>query len=67
VGKPKGKRPFRRARHRWEDNSKKDLQEVELGGQQGMDWIDLALNRDMWWVLVNMVMNLLVPLNVWIS
>jgi hypothetical protein len=27
----------------------------------GVDWIDLALDRDMWWTLVNAVMNLRVP------
>ena len=35
VGKPEGKRPLGRPRRRWEDNIKKDLQEVECGG---MDW-----------------------------
>ena len=58
VGKPEGKRPLGRPRHRWEDNIKMDLQEVGCGG---MDWILLAQDRDMWWVLVNVVMNLLVP------
>jgi hypothetical protein len=38
VGKPEGKRQFRRARHRWEVNSKKDLQEV---GWEGREWIGL--------------------------
>ena len=33
----------RRPRHRWEDNIKMDLQEV---GSRGMDWIDLAQDRD---------------------
>jgi len=42
-------------RHRWEDNIKMDLQEVGCGG---MDWIDLAQDRDRWWALVNVVMNL---------
>jgi len=36
VGKPEGKRPLGRRRHRWEDNIKMDLQEV---GRGGMDWI----------------------------
>jgi hypothetical protein len=40
---------------RWEDNIKMDLQEVGCGS---MDWIDLAQDRDMWKVLVNVVMNL---------
>jgi hypothetical protein len=39
VGKPEGKRPMGRPRHRWEDNIKIDLQEVGCGG---MDWIKLA-------------------------
>ena len=58
VGKPKGKRPFERPRHRWEDNIKADLQEVGCGG---MDWIELAQDRYRWWALVNAVMNLWVP------
>jgi len=37
VGKPKGKRPLGRPRHRWEDNIKMDLEEVGFGG---MDWMD---------------------------
>jgi hypothetical protein len=40
VGKPEGKRPLGRLRHRWEDNIKMELQEVGWGG--GMDWIELA-------------------------
>ena len=39
VGKPEGKKPVGRPRHRWENNIKMDLQEV---GCEGMDWIDLA-------------------------
>ena len=53
-----GKSPLGRPRHRWEDNIKMDLQEVGCGG---MDWIELALDRDRWWALVNAVMNLQVP------
>jgi len=49
VWKPEGKRPLGRPRHRWEDNIKMDLQEV---GCVGMDWIELALNRDRWLALV---------------
>jgi len=60
VGKPEGKRPLGRPRHRWEDNIKIDLQEVGCGG---MDWIKLAQDRDRWRALVNAVMNLRIPLN----
>ena len=58
VGKPDGKRPLGRPRHRWEDNIKMDLQEVGCGG---MDWISLAQDTDRWRALVNAVMNLWVP------
>jgi hypothetical protein len=58
VGKPEGKRSLGRPRRRWEDNIKIDLQEVGYGG---MDWIELAQDRDRWRVLVNAVMNLRVP------
>jgi hypothetical protein len=55
VGKPEGKRPLGRPRRRWDDNIKMDLQEV---GSAGMDWIELAHDRDRWRALVNAVMNL---------
>ena len=55
VGKPEGKRPLGRPRCRWEDNIKMDLQGVGCGG---MDWIELAQDRDRWRALVNAVMNL---------
>jgi len=58
VGKPEGKRPLGRPRSRWEDNIKMDLQEVGCGG---MDWIELAQDRDRWQALVDAVMNLRVP------
>jgi len=60
VGKPEGKRPLGRPRHRWENNIKMDLQEVGCGG---MDWIELARDRDRWRALVNAVMNLRFPKN----
>ena len=59
VGKPEGKRPLGRHRHRWEDSVKMDLQIVGLEG--GIDWIDLVEDRDRWWALVNVVMNPKVP------
>ena len=58
VGKPEGKRPLGRPRRRWEDNIKMDLQEV---GCWGMDWIELAQDRDWLRTFVNVVMNLRVP------
>jgi hypothetical protein len=58
VGKPEGKRPLERPGRRWEDNIKVDLQEV---GCRGMDWNELAWDRDRWWALVNAVMNLRFP------
>jgi len=56
--KPEGKRPLGRFRRKWEDNIKMDLQEVGCGG---VDWIDLAQDRDRWLAFVNAVMNLRVP------
>ena len=58
VGKPEGNRPLGRPRCRWEDNIKMGLQEV---GCMGMDWIELAQNREKWWACVNVVLNLRVP------
>jgi hypothetical protein len=58
VGRPEGRRPLRKPRHRWEDNIKRDLREIGFGD---VDWIHLAQDRDRWWALVNTVMNLRVP------
>ena len=58
VGKPEGKRPLGRPRHRWEDNIEMDLQEVGCGV---MDWIEMAQDRDRWRALVNAVLILRVP------
>jgi hypothetical protein len=55
VGKQEGKRPLGRPRRKWEDNIKMGLREIRWGG---IDWIDLAQDRDQWRALVNMIMNL---------
>jgi glucose dehydrogenase len=58
VGKAEGKRPLGIQRHKWVDNFKIYLREIGWGG---MDWIDLAQDKDQWKALVNTVMNLRVP------
>jgi hypothetical protein len=58
VGRPEGRQPLRRPTCRWDDTIKMDLQEV---GWEGMDWIELAQDRDRWPALANAVMNLRVP------
>jgi hypothetical protein len=58
VGRPEGRRPLGGPRRRWEDNIKMDLQEV---GWLGMNWIELAQDRDRWRTLVNVVIHLRVP------
>jgi hypothetical protein len=55
MGKPEGKRPFERTRHRWEDGIRMDLREI---GCESVDWLQLAQDRDWWQALVNTVMNL---------
>jgi hypothetical protein len=57
MGKPEGKRPLGRPRHRWK-NITMDLQEVGCGGK---DRIELAQDRERWWALVTAVMKLRVP------
>jgi hypothetical protein len=52
-----GRRPLGRPRRRWEDNIKIDIQELGWG----MDWIEVAQDRDRWRALVNAVMNLRIP------
>jgi len=58
VGKPEGKIPLGRPRRRWEDNIKMDLLEVGCGG---MDWFQLAQDRDRWRALVIAAMQLVAP------
>jgi hypothetical protein len=55
MGKPEGKRPLGRPRHRWEDGIRLDLREIGWGI---VDWIQLAQDRDRWRAVVNTVMNL---------
>jgi hypothetical protein len=55
VGRRDRRRSLGRPRHRWEDNIKTDPQEV---GLSGMDWIELAEDRDRWQALANVVMNI---------
>jgi hypothetical protein len=58
VGKPEGKRPLGRPRHKGVDNIKMDLLEMGWGG---VDWIGLVQDRDKLGAVVNAVMNLRVP------
>jgi hypothetical protein len=55
VGKQEGKGPLGRPRCRWVDNIKMDFEEIGWGD---VDWICLAQDRDLWWALVNMAMNI---------
>jgi hypothetical protein len=58
VGNPEGKRLVGRPRPRWVDNVKMDLREIGWGG---MDWIDVAQDKDQWRAFVNTIMDLWVP------
>jgi hypothetical protein len=57
VGRPEGRRPLGRPRHRWEDIIKMDIQD----GDGVTNWIELAQDRYRWRALMNAVMNLRVP------
>jgi hypothetical protein len=58
VGRPEGKRPLERFRHKWEDDIKMDLRET---GIDGANWIRLVQDRAWWRAFVNTVMNLRGP------
>jgi hypothetical protein len=58
VGRPEGKRPLGRPRHRWEDNIKMNLMEIRI---DVANWIRLTQDRIQWRAFVSMVMNLWVP------
>ena len=60
MGKPERKSPLGRPMRRWEVNIKIYFQELGCGG---VDWIELAQDRDSWWALVNAVINLRVLQN----
>jgi hypothetical protein len=55
VGKPEGKRSLGRPRRRWVDNIRMDLREIRW---DGVDWIDMAQDRDQYKALLNTIMNL---------
>jgi hypothetical protein len=58
VGKPEEKRPLGKPRRRWVYYINMDLREI---GWDGVDWIDMAQDRDQWRALVNTVLNFRVP------
>jgi hypothetical protein len=58
VGRLERKGPLGRHRSRWEDNIKKEFQEVGWGG---VHWIDMVHDRDRWQALLSAVVNLQVP------
>jgi hypothetical protein len=58
VGTAEGKRPQGRPRYKWEDSIGINLREIEWGG---VDWIDLAQDKNNWKALMYTVMNLRVP------
>jgi len=59
VAKPEGMGPLGRPRHRLENTVIIDLREIR---REFVGWIYLAQDRDQWRNVVNMVMNIRVPL-----
>ena len=58
TGKPRGKRPLRWPKRRWEDNIRMDLKGIDINTR---NWVDSAQNRDYERALVNAELNLQVP------
>jgi len=58
VGKTGGQTPLGRPRHRWEDNIRIDLREIVWESE---DWVHLAQGEDLWWALLNTIINLWIP------
>ena len=59
TGTPAGKRSLGSPRRRWEDNIRMDLNEININTR---NWVDYAQNSDYWRVLVDVALNLRVPL-----
>jgi hypothetical protein len=47
VGRPKGKRPLVKPRHRWEDNIKMYLREIRINGQTGFCWLRIESSGEL--------------------
>jgi hypothetical protein len=58
VGKPEGRKPLRKPRHRWKCYIKLGLKKTEC---EAVDWLHVSQDRDQWRAVVNMAMNLWVP------
>jgi hypothetical protein len=58
LEKPEGKRPLGRPRHKWVDNIKMNLREIDW---EGVDWFVVAQHRGQWRALANTVLNFGVP------
>jgi hypothetical protein len=54
MGKPKGKRPLRRLRRRWQYVIRMHLRET---GLEGVGWIQVSQDKGQWRGLVNMMMK----------